>query len=182
LEVLRQGVLSESALQRFASLIVLLACTGNTCRSPMAQMMFQRRVAEVLQCDVADLPEHGVMVISAGVSAAVGMPASEPAIEAMRARGLDLSNHESRPVSDVLVRFADLVLTMTPGHRRAILERWPEAAGKIQIVCQDGRDVADPIGGDVAEYERCAAQIETHLPHWVAQLELDSLPEIRRAT
>jgi protein-tyrosine phosphatase len=97
----------------------------------------------------------------------------------MRARGLDLSNHESRPVSDSLVRFADLILTMTLGHRDAILDRWPEAADTIQLVCRDGRDVGDPIGGDVAEYERCAAQIEQHLPHWVGQLDLDSLPVIR---
>lgn len=181
LEVLRQGVLSESALQRFASLIVLFVCTGNTCRSPMAQVMFQRRVAETLDCDVLDLPDRGVMVISAGVSAAAGMPASEPAVEAMRARGVDLSNHESRPVSDSLVRFADLILTMTLGHREAILDRWPDAADRIQLVCRDGRDVADPVGGDVAEYERCAAQIERHLPHWVAQLDLNSLPVIRSA-
>ncbi len=181
LEVLRQGVLSESALQRFASLIVLLVCTGNTCRSPMAQVMFEGRVAETLQCDVTDLPDRGVMVISAGVSAAAGMPASEPAVEAMRARGLDLSNHESRPVSDSLVRFADLILTMTLGHREAILDRWPDATDRIQLVCRDGRDVVDPVGGDVAEYERCADQIERHLPHWVAQLDLNSLPVIRSA-
>ncbi len=182
LEVLRRGVLSEMALQRFASLIVLLVCTGNTCRSPMAQVMFQRRVAETLQCDIADLPNRGVMVISAGVSAAAGTPASESAIQAMRLRGLDLSNHESRPVSDALVRFADLVLTMTRGHRHAVLEHWPAAAGKIQLLCRDGRDVADPIGGDVAEYERCAAQIEAHLPDWISQLDLDTLPVLRRAT
>ncbi len=182
LEVLRRGVLSEMALQRFASLIVLLVCTGNTCRSPMAQVMFQRRVSETLQCDVAELPNRGVMVISAGVSAAAGTPASESAIQAMRSRRLDLSNHESRPVSDALVRFADLILTMTRGHRHAVLEHWPAAAGKIQLLGRDGRDVADPIGGDVAEYERCAAQIETHLPHWISQLDLDTLPVLRSAT
>jgi protein-tyrosine phosphatase len=148
----------------------------------MAQVMFQRRVAETLQCDVADLPERGVMVISAGVSAAAGTPASEPAVEAMRSRGLDLSNHESRPVSDALVRFADLILTMTRGHRNAILEHWPVAAGKIQLVRPDGQDVADPMGGDVAEYEECAVQIEAHLPHWISQLDLDSLPMIRSVT
>ncbi|NLF69248.1 MAG: threonylcarbamoyl-AMP synthase [Candidatus Anammoximicrobium sp.] len=182
MEVLRQGVLSESALQRFASLIVLLVCTGNTCRSPMAQVMFQQRVAQKLRCDVADLPNRGVMVISAGVSAADGMHASEQAVEAMRARGLDLTNHESRRVSDSLVRFADLILAMTLGHRDAILQRWPEAAGKIQLIRQDGLDVADPIGGDVAEYEVCAAQLERHLSHWIGQLEPASLPVFRNAT
>lgn len=182
LEILRQGVLSQSALQRFASLIVLLVCTGNTCRSPMGQVMLQRRLAELLQCEDADVSERGVMVISAGLSAGVGTPASEPAVEAMRARGLDLSHHESRPVSDVLIRFADVILTMTRGHREAILEHWPEAADRIQLVSRDGRDVADPMGGDVIEYARCAEQIEMHLSHWGGQLELNNLPIFRGPT
>ena len=58
----------------------------------------------------------------------------------------------------------------------------PAAAGKIQLLCRDGGDVADPIGGDIAEYERCAAQIETHLSHWISQLDLDTLPVVRDAT
>jgi len=85
-------------------------------------------------------------------------------------------------VSDSLVRFADLILAMTLGHRDAILQRWPEAAGKIQLIRQDGLDVADPIGGDVAEYEVCAAQLERHLSHWIGQLEPASLPVFRNAT
>jgi protein-tyrosine phosphatase len=178
LEILRPGVLSEPALRRFASLIVLVVCTGNTCRSPMAQVLLQRRLADAIGCEIETLSDFGLMVISAGVAAATGAAASPAAVEAMQARGLDLSHHESRPLSDVLVRFADVILTMTRGHREAILSQWPEAADKIGLVCRDGRDVDDPIGGDVEEYESCALQIDGQLPDWIGRLDLGSLPVI----
>jgi len=182
LEILRAGVLSESALRRFASVIVLVVCTGNTCRSPMAQVLLQRRLADRLGCGIEDLAEAGAMVISAGVAAHEGAAASAEAVEAMQARGLDLSHHDSRPLSDVLVRFADLILTMTRGHRDAILSRWPEVGNKTHLVCLDGTDVDDPIGGDVAIYESCARQIDAQLPGWISRLDLASLPLIKTAS
>ena len=182
IEVLRSGVLSEVALQRFASLIVLMVCTGNTCRSPMAQVMFQQRLAAALGDTREGVADAGVMVLSAGVAARAGAPASPPAIEAMQARGLDLSQHESRPLSDVLVRFADVILTMTHAHRAAILAQWPDAADKTKLLCRDGQDVDDPVGGDVAEYEDCARQIDAHLGSWIGCLDLDSLPIIKKSS
>ena len=178
LHVLRPGVLSESALLRFASLIVVVVCTGNTCRSPMGQVLLQRRLADTLGCRIEDLNDAGLMVISAGVAAVAGAPASAPAIEAMQARGLDLTQHESRPLSEVLVRFADVILTMTVSHRQAILSQWPEAADRTALLCQDECDIDDPVGGDGDEYESCAQQIDAHLADWIGRLNLDTLPTI----
>jgi protein-tyrosine phosphatase len=176
--LLRTGVLTESAIRRYASLIVLLVCTGNTCRSPMAQVLLQKHIADRLTCGIDELERCGVMVLSAGVSAASGSPASAEALEAMQRYGLDLTRHESRPLSDAMVRFADIVLTMTRGHREAIVTQWPEAAARTHLLSRDNRDISDPIGGPVETYLRCAQQIDIELQRWSHHLGLETLPEI----
>jgi protein-tyrosine phosphatase len=181
LEVLRQGVVSEPALRRFASFMVLIVCTGNTCRSPMARVLLEKRIADRLGCSVGELEQRGVMVLSAGTSAIEGGPASSEAVQAMRERGLDLTHHESRAVSDVLVRFADLILTMTGGHRDAVLAQWPEAAEKTAPLRRDGGDVSDPVGGALQEYTECANQVDAHLEQWIDQFDLGSLPSFATA-
>lgn len=175
LEILRPGVLTESALRRCASLLVLMVCTGNTCRSPMAQVLFQARVADRLKCRIEQLEARGVMIMSAGVAAMPGAPAAEEAIQAMEERGLDLSHHETRPLQDVLVRFADLILAMTRGHREAIVEQWPEAASRTELLCWDRSDVLDPIGNSLEVYRRCAEQLDAQLAEWAARLDCASI-------
>jgi protein-tyrosine-phosphatase len=96
----------------------------------------------------------------------------------MERRSLDLSQHESRPLTDVLVRFADLILAMTPSHRGAIVSQWPEAAGKTFLVRHDGQDIADPIGGSEQLYSLCAEQLDAQMPGWVDRLDLETLPRL----
>ena len=156
--------------------LVLFVCTGNTCRSPMAQVLLQQRVAERLKCRPDQLEDRGVMIMSAGVSAMSGGRAAEEAVQAMQERGLDLSHHETRPLHDVLVRFADLILTMTRGHREAIVEQWPDAASRTELLRRDHGDVVDPIGNSVDVYRRCADQLDEHLAEWAARLDGDSIP------
>jgi protein-tyrosine phosphatase len=175
-ELARQGIVSETQVRRFASLVVVVVCTGNTCRSPMAEVLLKKLLADRLECGLGDLEDRGVMVQSAGIAAATGGPAAANAIEAVRQRNLDLSQHASQPVSDVLVRFADQIITMTQGHREALVAHWPEAADKTVPVRSDGYDVADPIGGSLDEYLQCADELETHLRQWVDQLADEQLP------
>ncbi len=180
--LLRAGVLTEAAIQRAAGLMVLLVCTGNTCRSPMAQVLLEHQLAQHLNCPLDELEQHGVLVMSAGLAAGTGMPASPEAVDVMRRRGLNLAHHESRPVSEVLVRFADQILTMTAAHRSSLVAQWPEAATKNHLLDPSGGDISDPIGGTVEAYGRCAEQIAAHLPSWLEQLDLASLPVVEPPT
>ena len=171
-QCLREGVVPCAALDRLASLLIVIVCTGNTCRSPMAEAILRRLIAERLNCKPEEVDQRGVIVASAGLSAAPGGGAAPEAIETMRQRGLDISRHESQPLSDKLVRHADVVLALTGAHRQAIVRRWPEAAGRTLIMRMDNRDIDDPIGAPAEVYQQCAAQIEEALRQRVQHMEL----------
>jgi len=161
--IVHPGIVSQETLRRLSSLMVLFVCTGNTCRSPMAETIFKQLAAERVGCLPEELEEHGVVVASAGIAAWGGGSASAGAIEAMRDIGADLAGHESQPLTEALVQQADIIWTMTAAHRAAILAQFPEAGGRTAVLSPDRIDVLDPIGGPVATYRACAEQIRQHL-------------------
>lgn len=132
---------------------LLFVCSGNTCRSPLA-MVFARRIAE--------RAGTAVEVVSAGISAVDGAPASGHAQFVARDAGADLSAHRSRRLDEALLRSSDLVLAMTARHREAIRSRWPDHAARVLTLAEAAgldQDVDDPFGGDLEAYERVARQI-----------------------
>jgi protein-tyrosine phosphatase len=169
-EVLREGVVGEATIRRNAGVMVLFVCTGNTCRSPMAELLMRAKLAECLKCTLEDLEERGVVVMSAGIAAAPGCPPSSEAVQIMREHGLDLTRHEAQPLTEQLVRHADLILTMTHSHMQSIDERWPSAADRTCVLLPEKVDVADPIGQTVGAYRQCAAQIAAGVKHHAEQL------------
>ena len=126
-EILREGVVGEATLRRLAGVMVVVVCTGNTCRSPMAELLMRDSLAKSLKCTLDELDEQGVVVMSAGIAAAPGCPPAAEAVQVMREQGLDLSRHEAQPLTEQLVRHADLILAMTQSHLQSIVERWPES-------------------------------------------------------
>ena len=136
---------------------VLFICTGNTCRSPMAECLFN-----------ALARTKGVRAASAGLCAPDGAPASEGALFAMRRRGLSLEGHRARTVTRGLLEGADLAVCMGQSHLSALRARFPGLTTPIRAF--DDPPVSDPYGGDAAAYERAACDIARQLPALLAAL------------
>lgn len=170
-QILREGVVNAPTLKRLSSFMLLVVCTGNTCRSPMAERLARKLIAEKIGCKIEELEEHSVIVSSAGTSSANGSAPSPQAVEVLNGMGLDLSDHQAQPVREQLVRHADLILTMTRGHQQAIINTWPQAAERTHLLCRDGGDVSDPIGGPVELYRACATQMGKELDSWISGLD-----------
>jgi len=137
----------------------------------MAEAMAQRLIAEKLGCTELELDQRGVIVTSAGIAAVAGCGPSAEAITVMKEKGLDITKHESQPLTDKLARHADMIFTMTGGHRQAILRRWPDASSRTFALCEDAQDIHDPIGASIGVYRECAEQVENALRKRIDQID-----------
>ena len=133
---------------------ILFVCTGNTCRSPMAEGILKAMAKE---------KELEIKVKSAGLAAFDGSAPAENAIKAMTEIGIDIKGHKSRMLHRELVEKADLILTMSRSHKDIILRNYPESKTKVftlkDYAYKEEEDIIDPFGGSLKTYENTRDEI-----------------------
>ncbi len=153
---------------------ILVVCTANRCRSPMAATLLNKIVGE-------HPASNHWQISSAGTWGEPDLPATTLAQRMMTERGLDLSQHRARIVDADILSKADVVLVMTRSHLEALRAEFPKMSGKIFLLSQlvgQVYDIEDPYGGTYEDYQRCAAELQkllndgfTRLTEWVDQVK-----------
>ena len=169
LEILRQGVYSVAELKAMSEIKFLFVCTGNTCRSPMAEGIFRKYIAEKLQCKVDHLDEMDYKISSAGVIDLENSPASEEAIAACAAKGIDIRAHRNRALSRELIEENDFIFAMSRMHCERVISLSQEAANKCYLLAKD-KDIPDPIGQGQQVFNNCADLIEKAIKKRIGEL------------
>ncbi len=167
-KVLRQGALTEQMIDNiYKHKNILFVCTGNSCRSAIAEGLMKKRVKG----------NKSICVSSAGVAAFNGMPASHDAIAVMRKYGVDITGHRARRVTNEMIKVADYILVMDNSHRDFMFDRYWRVKKRIYLLKEFSKEKAgklgieDPIGRSVSFYEEVAEVIEQSIEGLVERLK-----------
>ena len=140
---------------------VVTVCTGNICRSPLAEYLFRSRMEGV-----------SAKVSSAGIQALVNQPADALAQQIAQTHGLDLSPHLGRQVEKSVLEEHELVLVMEDHHRDYIRSRFPQVSGKVFLLgkWEEEMQIPDPYKKSPDFFKEVYSQIDRSVGHWVNRM------------
>jgi len=167
--ILREGVYSQAELEALSTVKFLFVCTGNTCRSPMAEGIFRKYLAEKLRCEVDQLDGMGYKTFSAGIMKMCAAPASAEAVIACEDQGIDIKDHKSNILSPQLIEESDFIFAMEQIHCDTVKAIRPEAADKCMLLAEN-KEITDPIGQPQEFFNHCAALIEKAVKRRIDEL------------
>jgi protein-tyrosine-phosphatase len=155
---------------------IIVVCTANICRSPMAAALLQHALAAQPE------PLRSLKVISAGVAARTGDPVSENSVVALKKVGLDIANHKSRPLTQQMINDAALILGMTESHRAMIQFQAEPPPKRLHLfrefMPQRGdKEIGDPFGGPIKLYESTRDEMVEAIPSLVEFIKTQIAPK-----
>ena len=159
IDIIREGAYSREQLEHFCQVGILFVCTGNTCRSPMAEGFFKKYLAEKIGCKLDQLEKIGYSIVSAGTMGVGGIAVTPESLRACAAEGVDLKGKVSTALTKWLLDFSDIIYVMSDNHRKRVLDLAPDVADKC-FMLDENKSVPDPIGQDQQVYNRCAEHIK----------------------
>ncbi|MBL7073238.1 MAG: low molecular weight protein arginine phosphatase [Candidatus Omnitrophica bacterium] len=145
---------------------VLFVCTGNSCRSIMAEAYLKKRTEE---------EALSIEIRSAGTYGAYGLSPTNEAIKVISDEGIDPAGLGSKTLTDEFINWADVILVMEPAHKSRIIDMVPEAAEKVRYLAEyggaEGESIPDPIGKPLEHYRECFNSIKSHVEELIKWLK-----------
>jgi len=170
-QIMREGWISQEEIKEIMKVErgegkILFVCTGNTCRSPMAEAFFKKSWPQK--------PKEKIKVKSAGTNAIANSKPSEFATKVMREKGIDISSHRATPLTPEIVKEYDLILTMEERHRQRVINLFPFVREKVWLLSEfsSGKkeDILDPAGSYLSTYRELALRIEKEINKLIERL------------